>query len=245
MSTTDTTYSARFSLPDLIERGRDEVIKCRVYHAGALVAPSAGTVSVYDSSNTAKVDGATVTIAANVAKYTIPSATLSGESLGEGWRVEWSLTMPDSIAHNFRNSAALVRARLYSPITDADLIRVVSGLDPSSSSSITSVSSFQDYLDESHTQIQLRLIEQGRRPNLIMSPSALREVSLSLTLALVFEDLSTRLSDTYELRAEKYREQYEHAWNRLRFLYDADDNGAADDAKRRQGGVPTVWLAGR
>ena len=68
MSSTDTTYTARFMLPDLIERGRNEVIKCQVYHNGALVAPSSGTVSVYDPSNTAKVDGASVTIASSVGR---------------------------------------------------------------------------------------------------------------------------------------------------------------------------------
>ena len=245
MSSTDTTYTARFMLPDLIERGRNEVIKCQVYHNGALVAPSSGTVSVYDPSNTAKVDGASVTIASSVAKYTITSGTLSSEQLAEGWRIEWALAMPDGVTHNFRNSASLVRGRLYMPITDADLIRVVSALDPSSSSSITSVSNWQDYLDEAWVQIQLRLIEQGNRPNLVMSPSSLREGALALTLSLIFEDLTTRLSDAYEMRAEKYREQYERAWGRLRFLYDSDDDGKADDTNQRRGAMSTVWLSSR
>ena len=50
MSSTDTQYTARFSLPELIERGRDELIKCMVYLSGALVAPSSGTVTVRNAS---------------------------------------------------------------------------------------------------------------------------------------------------------------------------------------------------
>lgn len=240
MSSTTRDYSARFMLPELIERGRDELIKCPVYYDGALAAPSAGTVSLYKPDNTKAVDGATVTISGSVAQYTISTATLSGETLGEGWRVEWSLTMPDSVDHLFRNTAALVRGRLYMPITDDDLIRVVSGLDPSSSTALSSVANWQSYISEAWLTIELRLINQGNRPNLILDPSALREASLALTLALIFDDLSTRLNEAYETRAAKYRDQFEGAWGRLRFDYDTDDDGTADQTKRPA--MATVWL---
>jgi len=39
-----------------------------------------------------------------------------------GWRVEWSLVMGDTLPYLFRQDGALVRARLYSVISDADLI---------------------------------------------------------------------------------------------------------------------------
>jgi len=243
MSSTDTAYSARFSLPDLIERGRNELIKCPVYLDGALSAPTAGTVTLTSQSGTVIIDAATVTISGSVAQYEITAGTLSGKALSDGWLVEWNLTMGDSITHRFVNSAALVRGRLYNPISDIDLIRVVSGLDPASSSSISSVSNWGNYLEESWTQIQLRLIENGRRPNLILSPSALREVSLNLTLALIFDDLSTRLSDAYEQRAESYRSRYEQAWSRLKFVYDSDDDGKADGIRRSA--MSSVWLTGR
>lgn len=243
MSSTDTQYTARFSLPELIERGRDELIKCMVYLSGALVAPSSGTVTVRNASGDVVINAASATITGSVAQYTITAGTLNSQSLGEGWQVEWNLTMPDSVVHKFRNTAALVRGRLYMPIADADLIRVVSALDPTSSTSISSVANWQDYLDEAWVQIQLRLIEQGNRPNLILSPSALRETALSLTLALIFEDLSTRLSDAYEQRAESYRGRYEQAWARLRFTYDTDDDGQADTVKRPS--MASVWLTSR
>lgn len=243
MSSTDTAYSARFSLPDLIERGRDELLRCSVYLSGSLSAPSSGTVTLTNSSGTVLVDAAAVTITGSVAQYSIASATLVSEALSDGWTVEWSLMMGDSISHRFMNTAALVRGRLYNPISDIDLIRVVSGLDPSSSSSISSVANWQNYLEESWTQIQLRLIENGNRPNLILSPSALREVSLNLTLALIFDDLSTRLSDAYEQKAESYRGRYEQAWTRLKFVYDSDDDGRAD--RNRRSPMSSVWLTSR
>lgn len=235
-----TAYTARFPLPELIERGRDEVVKIEVYRDGAKVAPSSGTVSLYNGSNAAVVDGEVVTIVSSVAQYTIPAAVLAGETLGDSWRIEWALVMPDGVTHNMRNEAALVRGRLYMPISDVDLIRIVSGLDPTGGSAISSVSNWQDYLDEAFIQLQLRLIEQGNRPNLIMSPSALRECALSLTLALIFDDLTTRLSDAYEARAVKYREQFERAWSRLKFDYDTNDDGETDQRKRSA--MVTVWV---
>lgn len=243
MAVLGTNYTARQQLPDLIERGRDNTLQAPIYTAGALVAPTSGTITVYDNSSVAVVDAAAVTISASVAQYTIVNATTAALSLSDSWRVEWSLVMPDGVTHSHRTEAALVRSAPHMPITDADLFRISSALDPSGAAAITSETDFQNYLDESWVQIQSRLIERGRRPWLIISPAALRESALYLTLALIYEDLATRLSDTYEQRAERYRAQYEAAWQRLRVAYDADDDGTADDGRRSV--APTVWLSGR
>lgn len=243
MAILGTTYTARQQLPDLIERGRDNTIQAPIYSAGALVAPSSGTVSVFDGSNTALVSAAVVSIVSSVAQYTLTTAALADQSLSDGWRIEWSLVMPDGVTHSHRTDAALVRSAPHIPITDIDLFRISSALDPNGSAAITSSTDYQNYLDESWVQIQSRLIERGRRPWLIISSSALRESALYLTLALIYEDLATRLSDTYEQRADRYRQQYEAAWSRLRVVYDEDDDGSADTSRR--GAAPTVWLSGR
>ena len=91
----DRTYQVRFPLPSLLERGIDTTIKAPVYQAGALVAPSAGTVTIYDETNTAKVSAAAVTIAGSEATYTVTAGTTSG--LTSDYRPAWSLPSPANL----------------------------------------------------------------------------------------------------------------------------------------------------
>ena len=235
------TYSARFTLPDLIERGVAGTLRCPMYRSGALVAPSAGTVSVFDSSGIAVVNGATATITASVATYPYtPPSTLT---LGDRWRVRWSLAMPDGVTHRPENEAALVRARLYCPITEADLYRVESALDPAGAAPLTSLSSYADKIDEAWTQIQLRLIEAGNRPNLIIGPSALRQVVQDLALALCFADVGSRVANPAHAETSmRYRAAYEAAWMRLSLTYDTTDTGDTNAPKRSPS--RSVWLGG-
>jgi len=246
MTTTDTRYTARFALPDLIEIGRDNTLQCPVYLDGALVAPTeaGSTVTIYDDSGTAVVSAGPVTVSSSIATYAYGSG-LSSDDLAEGWRIEWSLVMPDGVIHVFRQDAAVVRRRLYPTISDIDLFRRESSLDPSGNDPITTLSDFQNYIDEADVELQSRLIEAGNRPNLITSPSALRSTWLMLTLAIIFEDLATRLNPAFAEKASRYADKYERAYTKAAFLYDADDDGEADDAHRRRGAQPTYWLSGR
>lgn len=238
----DTTfYTARFLQPDLLEKARANVLRCPVYRSGALVAPTSGTISIYDDAGSAVVSAASVTITSSVATYSYtPASTLA---LGEGWRVEWTLVISAS-TYVFENEAALCRKALSPVVTDADLYRRVSSLDPSGAAPISSLTDYQDYLDEAWAVIQMRLIGAGNRPNLILSPASLREAHLCLTLALIFEDLSSRLNAAYEARAADYRNQYQDAWKNIKLVYDADDDGQAE-SKGRTSAIPTYWLCGR
>ncbi len=243
MSITDTRYTFRFQGPELLEQSRDNLIKAPSHIDGGAVAPSSGTVTIYNAAAGVVVNAAAVTIASSVAQYTVTAAVLAAEELEEGWVFEWALTMPDGVVHTARNDGACVRVRLYPTITDADLFRRESALDPSGSAAITSLSDFQDYIDEADTEVQLRLVALGNRPNLVVSPSALRPVYLNLVLSLVFEDLSSRLNEAYSRKAEHYRATYEREFNRANFLYDTDDDGTPDHPTARKAARPTVWLA--
>lgn len=240
----DAVYTARFPGPRFIVRNVAETIELRVYRDGALVTPSAVTVSVYDANKTAVVDAQSATVSASVASYTIPAATTADLSLGQGWLIKWTATVGGQVINPI-NDAALVRRQLYPVVTDLDLFRRASSLDPSSATVITSLTTYQSYLDEAFLEIQNRLINTGRRPNLVISPYSLRDVHLYLTLALIFEDLSTRLNEAYELRAQQYRSHYERCWGEIKMLIDTDDSGEADDIHHRSAANPTVWLGGR
>ncbi len=239
--------TARFQMPTLIEKGLDNLISLDVYENGARVtdATTTGSVSIYDEAGAIKWGPVPIYVGGDdVPIVTVSSAEFANDDFNDGWVIEWSVNI-DLVEYRFRNEAALVRRKLYAVVTDVDLFRRASALDPNGVNPITSVSNFQGYLDEAFTTIQLRLWSTGNRPNLIMSPSALRDVHLHLTLALVFRDLATRLNEAYIEQAEHHHAQFEHAWSSLRFKYDnGPENGITEDDIRK-GAVSSVWLCGR
>lgn len=241
MSIDSAPYTVRLQGPDLIVRGQTHTLTAPVYRDGALDTCTAATVSAYDRGNTAVIDGAAGTVPGGVPTYAIASGDLSSQELDTGWRVEWTITLSTGATLLARNDAALVRHPLWPVVTYLDVRRVLPSLDPSSGTVITSHSDYQDFIDEAWRQIQTRLLEMGNRPNLIMAPSALRESHLYLTLALVHEDLVSRIAEAYLDRARYYRQLHQDAWTRLRFTYDHDDDGAADGTEQRPAQGP-VWL---
>lgn len=244
MSGSATSFvTARLLLPDYLTQAQDNVISCPLYSQGALVAPTSGTVSVYDASNTAVVDGAPVTITGSVATYTISAATLpSTLSRGMGWRVEWSLTV-SGVSTTYRNSAGLVRSRLAPVVTDADLFRRESALNPDGTAPVSSLDTYQDYLDEAWVTIHGRLTGRGNLPHLVMEPTTLREPHLLLTLHLVFQDFRTRLNETWKEKADEYKAEYKAAWDGLAFEYDSTDSGQSD-GRRKRSAVNSIWMGG-
>jgi hypothetical protein len=243
MSFTDTLYTARLGY-ETIQKGRANVLKCRMYRSGSLVAPNSATVSVYDETNTAIVSAASATITGSVATYSLSAGAVSASTLSDGWRVEWALTMPDGVVHNARTAGSLVFRQLYPVVTEADLYRKESALDPSGSAPITSASSWTDKLDEAWADLTDMLLARGRLPWLCMEPSALRRPHQLLTLALIFEDLSSRLDPAYAAKAERYRTDFRAAWAETSFL-EADTDGEQVSPQRRSGGIPVLWLSGR
>ena len=240
MAVGDTLYTIRDEVPEMIERGVTAVLRLRPYRAGVTVAPSSATVTVYDETNTAIVSAASATITATQATYSL-AAQAATKALAEGWRVEWTYVMPDSVTRLHRQDAALVKCRPLPPVTEADLYRWESSLNPSGTAPIHSATDFADKLDESWVRIEHRLIEQGRRPWRVIGSSDLRDAHLTGTLALIFEDFATRLNAAYADKAKTYRDGYASAWRAVRMAYDLDDSGRAAVAKR-VGGTTTVWL---
>jgi len=246
VSSTDTVYTARFQLPELVEKGRANVLRCPTYVDGARSAPASGTVNLYNSNDSAVVSAAAVTVTGSEATYSLASATVADEDLGLGWRVEWSLTMADGEVHTFRNEAALVLRRLYPPVSAIDLYRLHPDLDPSATAPLVAAGeTHQDQLEEAWNQIQLRLINRERRPNLILSPSAFRLAHLYGALELVFRNLSTALNadGRFEALAELYGKKADAAFREISFVYDTDDSGSADASKRRSA-ASSFWLGG-
>ena len=241
----DLLVTARFSLVELIELGRTNQLECRVYRAGALVPVTSGSVGLYDDSNVVQITSP-ITPIGGVATTSYTAGQLAAFEPGEGWRIQWRLSSATFTDRVFDTEAMIVRRALFPVVTELDLYQVSSALDPSGPACIHSETNFAEKLDESWIQIQSRLLAAGNRPNLILSPSALRDCHLYLCLALIYEDFSTRLNPAFAELGMMYRQTYESAWGRLRFRYDTSaDEGSAANQSRRGPAVSTLWLSSR
>jgi hypothetical protein len=149
--------------------------------------------------------------------------------------------MPDGQVHRFRNNGSLVNLRLYPTIADVDITQRVRALDAASATAISSTANHQAAIDEADIEIQLRLLEKGRRPWLVGSPSALRMCWLNLAIAIIMEDLSTR-NDEYFEAARLWRGRYESAWSSASLLLDYDEDGQVDSDVRVPAAASVIWL---
>lgn len=240
-SSSDTEYAARLPVPEEIERGADCTLRCPMYRDGALAAPTGGTVSVFDRSGVAQVDGASVAVTGSVATYALTAVTSTGWTLEDGWSVEWALQMPDGKTHTVRNEALVARRRLYCPVSDVDLYRRWPELDPAGGSPLTTRETFQAEIDEAWVHTRLRLIEEGDRPHLVISASALREYVLLFTAHLIFSTLDTRTNEALREQSRMLLDQANGAWRRIRLTYRPDDRDDQAGAERR-GRPATTWL---
>jgi hypothetical protein len=234
-------YQARFLNHAYLERERNTDLAIGLYEDGALVAPSGGEVSIYNASGVAVVNAAAVVVSGSRATYALSSSTVSAESYGSGWRVEWSLTMPDGEVHGLRQNASLVRFLLYPVITDADLYR--RHTDLASHLVGTGLTSYEGYIQEAWIEVESRLEMQGRRPFLVMSPEAMRSPHLYGTLKLICRDFAGTGSpdNKWAVLADHYDSEEMKSWADLNFIYDEDNTGEADGVSRTDA-KPTLWL---
>lgn len=237
--TLTTPLRARLPLPDTIERGQPNDLRCPVYLSGALTAPASGTVAVYDSAGTARLASTDVTITSSVAgKSWTPGSDLV---LGENWRVEWSLVV-SGVTYQFRNPAMLVRCRPSCPITPQDMYDLAPALSPSGSDPITGASAadHDGMIEVAWIDVQGRLLSAGRRPWLVVGGHALRDVTLYTALARTFDSLAHRNRETYGEAGKDYQKRADEAWSRLTLSYDLEDDGTP--GAHRKGASSIIWI---
>lgn len=223
-----------------IEVGADTTIVAPVYLSGALVVPSSAQVEIYNDLG-ALVATIAATIVGSIATVLVPAATTAGLRPAHGWRLEWTITIVGGVLRA-RTDAALVRRVLYPVISDVDLFRVSPALQPGTPGAITRRTDYQVFLDEAWQRIEDRLVQRGRRPWLVVSPGALRQVHLLGTLVLIFEDLAMQNGTAVAEVAARYRQDYEAEWGKVVLEYDEDDDGRADSRVGAQVGV--IWGVG-
>lgn len=247
MALSDQRHTFRFPLPHEIIYNRATTIQCPVYLDGALVSPSGGSgvdvINIYDETGTAIVSDEDVTVTSSIAEYQIAADTFAEADVSERVRVEWSLTVGGTLEVG-ENDGIVVRRDLHPTITAADLYRRYNSLDPSNADAITGAAAadHQQKLDEAWVRLINDMISDGTRPSWVMSPSSLRAAHVEMTLAMIFDDLASRLDPAYAEKAMRHERLYEAAYRKMTALLDLDDDGQVDYRGRQGVASSSLWL---
>ena len=215
----------RYQLPRMIVRGVAQTLDADIYtDAGVQITPTAATLSLYAGGKTL-LDGVSATAAAP-STYALLAATTAGEGYSTEYLEVWTLTVAGSPV-TVQRPAYLVRRELHPAITDTDLLSYHTDLadlrDPDSTT-------FETQRDEAWVWINRRLIERGRRPQLIIDAWALRDVHVYKSLGIIFRDAALALGDgRYQELAEYYRTLADETLAGLSLQYDEDEDGFVDD----------------
>lgn len=231
--------STDYSLPTFLERAKSVVLSMPVYTSGSSpAAPTAGTFTLYDSNKTVIVTGA-ITITASVATFSVTAAVLPVTvALSDAWMEEWQLTV-DGVVETIRRDCYFCLRSLYNVVNEAMLIRRVSDLYNLKPSSMTN---FQGFIDEAWASVQGRLLQDGRRPYLVMNSWALKDVALETTLAFIFSDLDTYMGDgRYQAKAAAHAAAADKAFTLLRLEYDESELNSRVSAVDSVAAVPVIY----
>jgi hypothetical protein len=243
-----TGYTARFSTPDFLARGEAQTLEMPIYRDGALVVPSGGEYRVLDENGDAVQTGS-VTVASSIATFALLAATVPATlALSTRWQIEWTLTIGGT-AFTFMRDAHLVLRRLWPVVTDLDLTRLHSELRAWLADDSTDL---QDYIDATWDEVLIWLLQQGRRPYLILSAWSLRAWHVALALAAVFRDYASSAGDgKYRQLAEHYDAAAVTARDALVLVYDDDEDNVIDATDEGLSGssvlmlsTPGRWVAG-
>jgi len=223
-----TLFSARWTGPTLIERGKDQAIEVALERNGSATTITSGTLTLRRPNGTALVDAVAGTISGGTfTSATIAAATTDGENYGPRWLVEIDLLIAGK-TYTFMNDAVMCLARLYPPVGQTDLIQRHSEAANLLGASVTSL---QQYIDQAWSDVTNRLYTDGVPFWKWRTPSAMRAPLFARSLELLFWDYSTLLdaNDRYATYAERYAELYERDYARLKSTIDTDEDNTLSD----------------
>ena len=244
MASSGIPYAPQIKTIELLERGRPQTTELPVYRDGALATIAAVKYTLYKPDQSKLVDSATGTYAGNIPQYVHSDGSLvTSLQLGEGYLQEWEITI-GSNSFLFRRMAAVVRRRLYPVVSDVDLFstyKQLSSLMPST------ISSYQDYIDEAWYSIIMKIRQEGGGLEyLVMDSESLRSAHLNLSLYYIFRDFHSSLGQSngrYLDLATEHHQQYKSDWKGINWRYDSGHDGFPDDANERVAKDPVIYLS--
>ena len=238
--------TARIQLHEVLIRGRAATTTLAAYADGVQFVPVSATFKLEKPDGTAQIDTVAATVSGSgTMAYDIPAGQLpvSTTTLSDGYQILWSAIDTDGGEFTFRRPCAVTLSKLYPVITDLDLVANYSDIEAIRPSSL---SSYQNFLDEAWITIIQRVRDQGNFEYLIMDPQSLRSVHLDLTFYLIFKDMdSSGLGDgtRYLELAKEHRFQFEAGWKRLKFRYDLDQDNTMDNDESRRPANPVIYTS--
>lgn len=233
-------YRLRSSSALLLRRAVAQTLRAEVWDDSALAAPTSGTISIWDGSDTVIVDAAAITVAGNVATYPLLAATVPATlAYSDTWRAQWSLVLGGQ-TEVFDQPAALVRNVFRAPVVPGDLIRLHSEfgggreLDPQQEAEGPTLGEF---ITEAEIWIEDELWRMGRRAELVLDSGRLRAPCLAKALEVAFRWASTFAQDGSQLLklADRYEQEAGAAFGRVQFRYDAEQTGKPASAPKLPG----------
>lgn len=227
-------YRPRTSAPLLVLRATQQTVRLEVWDDSAIAEPSAGTLTLYDGSDTVITTGA-VTVTNRIATYTVQAAEVPATTgYSASWRAVWSLTLGGT-PEVFDQPAALVRSRFRAPVVPGDLaVRHPEfgpgrELDPGQEAAGATIG---DWIADAEAWVETELWRQGRRAELILDAWQLRDACLEKTLAFAFTWAATFAQDGSRLaeQATEYEKRAAASFGKIQFRYDAAQTGKPADA---------------
>jgi len=211
-------------LPWMVERDGQGTLRLPIERAGGVPTVSITSIKVYRPDGTEHDDMPSQAVADNVPECQWVPATFDGESLGMGWQILWVIDV-DGAEETFRTEMALIRRQLFGVVIDADLEQVYPGL---SEWLPVGQGDWTPQIYEAWIQLNARLIAQGTRPQLIMSPWAIRNVHMYLALTIIGQRLRVTGGGMWAEHHEMWAKRAEAEWSSLQFSYDSDGDGSTD-----------------
>lgn len=190
-----TQYQVRAERLEIIERGRDTILRAQAQRLGRPDPPASATLWVRDASGEALDPSPIVAdVEGGEARYLLAGTDTAAWELGTGWRVEWRLTYADGGSLFLRREAAVVSARLYPPASLVDVYRAAPALNPDHPRPLGdhTLEDLEGFLEDAWLGIEEHLLASGRLPWLVLSPHALRGAQVHGAIARAYRDLVAR-----------------------------------------------------
>lgn len=233
-------HTIRDTVPDALVRGETSSVRAELYIDGTLTAPDSGTATVYTPAGAEVTTGAVV-VSDSVATFAV--AIDAAQTLGDMYRVEWSLVV-GSTTYRHATRAEVVRRRLVCPVSVVDLYALSPQLNASGTDAITRYTNadFAGFIREAWLWTLVRVREAGRRPDLISGADGLRDCTIHKAMALVFGALTMAGAERFATLADSHEAKAAEAFRKARLHYAIEDNPT--DLKDRPARPSVVWLMG-
>lgn len=248
------SVTLRAPLPRFVQVGRAETLTLPVYTAaGALVAPTDGTYTLYDADGE-EVESGTIGITGQVADYDLPSTFADDYELPQTtWREVWEL---EGLAGQSPADQTLEQEVIVcrvAPVMHCTLDDLVA-LHPQWADQLQTARAagrVADVIDVAWQELVSRLMGDGHLPGRILNWWTVAVVHKYWASTLVCRDFAADtpgdsrwaiLADSYWSRAQ---EEYEQ---RLAIRRDDDEDGVADNptqlADANAGASASMWRWG-